>query len=181
MITGWLVGVVGPSGVGKDSVMAALAAARPGYHIVRRVITRHSDAGGETFDEVSEAEFAHRRKAGEFVLHWSAHGMSYGIPGAETECLNQGVTCLVNLSRGVLAEAERQFSGFVTLHLIAPDAVLAERLRARGRESAGDIEKRLSRATFALPDGLKRVVEIANDGSLELTVSRTLSALDALQ
>ena len=86
-------------------------------------------------------------------------------------------TCLVNLSRAVLAEAEALFEGFATLNLIASPDVLAARLRARGRETEEEIARRLSRSGFALPQGLKRVVEIRNDGPLDATVSAILAAL----
>ncbi|MCC2112585.1 MAG: phosphonate metabolism protein/1,5-bisphosphokinase (PRPP-forming) PhnN, partial [Hyphomicrobiales bacterium] len=54
---GRLVLVVGPSGAGKDTLMAAIGRARPDLHIVRRVVTRPSEAGGEPFEGVTEAEF----------------------------------------------------------------------------------------------------------------------------
>ena len=57
---GRFIAVIGPSGVGKDSVMEAMVAGNPKIVLARRVITRPSEAGGEAFDGVSEAEF-HRR------------------------------------------------------------------------------------------------------------------------
>jgi ribose 1,5-bisphosphokinase len=177
MSAGRLIGVVGPSGVGKDSVIRALARAEPGLHPVRRVITRAGGAGGEDCERVSRAEFARRRAGGEFVLHWRAHGLAYGIPAGVRRRLARGQTCLVNLSRAVLPEAERRFAGFVTLHLTAPPEVLAQRLAARGREDAGEIAARLARSGFALPKGPGRVVEVANDGPLEETVARCRAAL----
>ncbi|MEQ9674097.1 MAG: phosphonate metabolism protein/1,5-bisphosphokinase (PRPP-forming) PhnN, partial [Roseovarius indicus] len=68
---------------------------------------------------------------------------------------------------------------FVTLHLTAPAEVLAERLAARGREDKAEIARRLSRQGFALPEGLGRVIEVANDGPLERTVKTVLSELQA--
>ena len=177
MNAGRLIGVVGPSGVGKDSVMRALAAAQPGIYLVRRVITRAAGAGGEDHDRVSPEEFERRRAAGYFVLHWCAHGMRYGIPAEVADRVAGGATCLVNLSRAVLGEAERRFPGFVTLHLTARPEVLAARLRARGRENAEEIAARLARAPHALPDGLTRVVRLENDGPLEDTARKVLAAL----
>ena len=58
MTGGRLIGVVGPSGVGKDTVMAALAAARPGLHVVRRCITRSEEMAGECFTGLDDAEDA---------------------------------------------------------------------------------------------------------------------------
>ena len=48
-MTGRFIAVVGPSGVGKDSVMQGMAARDPRIVLARRVITRPSDAGGEDF------------------------------------------------------------------------------------------------------------------------------------
>lgn len=176
-MVGRLVGVVGPSGVGKDSVMRALAEARPDIRLVRRVITRPAEAGGEVFDGVSAAEFARREAAGDFALSWRAHGLCYGVPVSVEAQLGEGHICLVNLSRSVLGEARARFADFSVLHLTAPRAVLARRLAGRGREGAEAIEDRLSRADFALPDGLPGVVQVANDGALQDTVARVLAVL----
>ena len=75
--------VVGPSGAGKDTLIQGALAARPDLRLVRRVITRPTDAGGEDFEGVTEDDFAARRRAGDFALHWQAHGLSYGIPKAQ--------------------------------------------------------------------------------------------------
>lgn len=165
--TGRLIGVVGPSGVGKDSVMQALAARHAGVRLVRRVITRDAGAGGEDPEAVSEDVFEARVQAGAFALHWRAHGLRYGVPVAVNEDLAAGHLCLVNLSRAVLAEAQAMFPGFAVVHLTAPVEVLAVRLAARGRESAEVIAARLERAGFALPDGLAHVIRVENTGTVD--------------
>ena len=68
--------VVGPSGAGKDTLLAGAVAAEPRLHWARRVITRPSSAGGEPFEGVDETEFAARLGRGEFALHWQ--GRPYG-------------------------------------------------------------------------------------------------------
>ena len=171
-----MIAVVGPSGVGKDSVMRALAAARPGLRCVRRVITRPPDGGTEDFESVDEVEFARRMAAGGFVLHWRAHGLSYGVPGDLCGDLAAGHDLLVNLSRGVLGQAARVFPGMVILCLSAPPAVLAARLRGRARETEADITARLARDGAVLPPGVP-VVDLCNDGALVDTVARALAGL----
>jgi len=177
-MTGRLIAVVGPSGVGKDSVIAGLAAARPELHVVRRVITRPAGAGGEEFEPVTEAEFERRRVAGAFALHWRAHGHAYAIPADVDDALAAGRDVLANLSRRVLPRAAARFDRLRVLALTADPARLAERLAGRGRESAAEIAARMARE--APPRDLPAdvpVIRLANDGPLEATVAAALAAL----
>ena len=101
-MTGRFIAIVGASGVGKDSVMAALAARDPRLRLVRRVITRPSDAGGEDFDGVTADAFHARAAQGDFALHWPAHGLHYAIPATVLDDLAAGRDMLANLSRAAL-------------------------------------------------------------------------------
>jgi phosphonate metabolism protein PhnN/1,5-bisphosphokinase (PRPP-forming) len=174
-MTGGLFAVVGPSGAGKDTLMAAAQAARPDIALVRRVITRPEAAGGEAFEGVSEAEFARRLAAGQFALHWRAHGLRYAIPEAELAALPAGPT-LFNGSRAALPVAAARFPDLTVIRVTAPSAVLIERLLARGRETREEIEARVQRASYDLPAGL-RVIDVRNDGPLAQGVARFLAAL----
>ncbi|SDC46081.1 phosphonate metabolism protein/1,5-bisphosphokinase (PRPP-forming) PhnN [Ruegeria marina] len=172
-----VVAVVGPSGVGKDSVMVALKARDPGFRLVRRVITRPEQTGGESFEGVSETDFQIRLAADAFALSWRAHGLSYGIPAAAIAERKGARALLVNLSRGVLLRAQEVLHPLIVLSLTARPEVLAARLAARGREDAADQALRLGRAGMTLPDGLRRVVTIDNSGPLDLTVDAVLAQL----
>lgn len=175
-MTGRLIAVVGPSGVGKDSVIRGMAYARPGLRRLRRVITRPSGDPAEDFEAVDEVEFARRMATGAFVLHWRAHGLSYGVPATLADDLAAGRDILVNLSRGVLGQAARAFPDMVILRLFAPSAVLAARLRGRGRETGADLAERLAREGCAMPPCVP-VVDLRNDGPLDDTVAQALAAL----
>lgn len=175
-MTGRLIAVVGASGVGKDSLIAGLATAQPDLHIVRRVITRPSDLGGEPFEGVTEAEFQSRAQADAFCLSWQAHGLSYGIPQSTQEIVLSGRDAVVNLSRGILNEAATLFPNLIVLKITASPKTLAERLIARGRESREGIERRLSRPEPEMPAKLN-IIDLANDGALQETVQNALSAL----
>ena len=168
-----LYAIVGPSGVGKDTLMEAARARDPRIHLVRRVITRPAEAGGEDFESVTEAEFSRRLAAGDFVLHWRAHGLSYGIPAEVRGMLAAGRPVLFNGSRAALAEAVRAFPELKVIHVTARPEVLRQRLLARGRESAREIEKRLERAKVSLPSGLD-VLELDNSGDLETALRAVL-------
>jgi ribose 1,5-bisphosphokinase len=173
-----LVPVVGPSGAGKDTLMAAARARLAGdtrFHFARRHITRPVEAGGEDHIPITAAAFEATRKAGGFALWWGAHGLLYGI-GREIEgALAAGLVVVANLSRGVLEEAAARFPTRVLLITARPE-VLAARLAARGREDAADIAARLAREA-PLPPGLD-IETVANDGSVEEGVVRVLAALN---
>ena len=128
-----VIAVVGPSGVGKDSVMEALVARDPGYRIQRRVITRPEAAGGEAFTGVDMGAFERIEAEGGFALSWRAHGLAYGIPAAIAGARQGARGVLVNLSRAVLLQAQERFGDLIVLSLTADPAVLAQRLASRGR------------------------------------------------
>lgn len=175
-MSGLFVAVVGASGVGKDSLIDALARGAPWLHRVRRVITRPSGPG-ERFDSVSEAAFERMRRDGAFCLHWQAHGLRYGIPAEVESRVLRGRDAIANLSRGVLPEAALLFPRLHVLHLVASPEVLARRLGARGREGEEAMAARLARAEAPLPEGDWPVVTIHNDGPLEEAVAAAMDAL----
>lgn len=180
MTQGRLIAVVGPSGVGKDSVIDGLHDLMPSLYLVRRVITRAPSLGGEDYDAATPAEFEAMAQNGAFVVHWEAHGLRYGIPINVKYQLQKGRDCLVNFSRKALSDAERLFPNLVVLNITASKETLAKRLAARGRESEEDILKRLAVADKPLPDGLS-VIHLSNDGPLSETVVRTIALLQPVR
>jgi len=173
-MTGALVAIVGPSGAGKDTLLAALCAARPDLVLARRAITRPAGAGGEAHEALSPAAFAERVAAGDFLVHWQAHGLHYGIPRAVLADVAAGRTVLFNGSRAALPAARAAFPALTVVMVTAPAPVLAARLAARGRESAEDIEARLNRGALSAPEGAAVVV---NDGTVAQGVARLAAAL----
>ncbi|AWZ18980.1 alkylphosphonate utilization protein PhnN [Roseovarius sp. TM1035] len=181
MTPGRLIAVVGPSGVGKDTLMRAMIAEHPGLRRARRVITRPPDPEGEGHEAVSDTEFDARLKEGGFALHWRAHGLRYGVPVGICLDLAAGRDLLVNLSRGVLAQAQARFQPFVILHLTATPQVLASRLVARGRETPQDIRERLTGADMALPEGVGPVITLDTDAALPRLTKAALKAVYAVR
>ena len=144
---GVLVLVAGPSGAGKDTLIAA---ARAHFHgdarvmFPRRVVTRASDVT-EQVRQVSMAEFDAMEAREELMLAWRAHGLGYGIPAAARARLEDGSVVVANVSRRVIADAFALWpcSHAVYVH-VEPD-ILRARLQSRGRETAGQIGARLLR------------------------------------
>lgn len=176
---GLLVLVVGPSGVGKDTLLdgarAALADDRR-VVFVRREITRPAEAGGEDHLPLSEAEFVRREAAGDYALAWRAHGLGYGVPAAAVADLARGRRVVVNVSRSVLDQARSRFGAVRIVSVQAPRDQLEARLRARGRESEVDIAERVARASAYAVEG-DDVIALSNDASREAGVMAMISAI----
>ncbi|WP_460019038.1 phosphonate metabolism protein/1,5-bisphosphokinase (PRPP-forming) PhnN [Magnetospira thiophila] len=178
-MAGRLILVVGPSGAGKDTLLAAARirlANHPDMEFPRRIITRPQDAGGEDHIAVSEAEFQHMQATGAFFLAWHAHGLSYGVPRTVVASLDRGKTVVVNVSRGVIDAARSRFPATLVAHVTAAREVLAERLRARGRETEADIERRLDQAAAYRLEG-SHIFEIDNGRPLEQSLGAFLALL----
>lgn len=173
--------VVGPSGVGKDSLIDAARAALAGDPSVvfpRREITRPADACGEDHVPVDPETFRERRAASAYALAWEAHGLGYGVPAAIADDLAAGHSVVVNVSRGVIDTARRTLAPVRVLSLTVPSEVLRSRLAARGRETAEEIEERVARAGAFTVEG-PDVVTIVNDGPLAVASARLITAITA--
>ncbi len=172
--TGLLVLVVGPSGAGKDSVIdgaITMPQLKNRAIRVRRTITRPAGAGGENHKAATEEEFADLLGQGEFVLHWKAHGLSYGIPTSIRNDLDTGKIVIANISRSVIGQAREKFPTAIVINITARVDILAHRLAGRGRESAAEIEARLRHSPPPVPHG-ERIYTLKNNGELEVSIAK---------
>ncbi|TDR82981.1 phosphonate metabolism protein/1,5-bisphosphokinase (PRPP-forming) PhnN [Paludibacterium purpuratum] len=159
--------VIGPSGAGKDSLLAYARERLSGQArlvFAHRYITRPADAGGENHIALSEQEFQCRERHGCFALCWRRHALCYALGGEVETWLAQGLDVVVNGSRSTLAAAAAHFPTLTPLWVLASPAILSARLRARGRETPAAIERRLREAAGFVPPCGSLVVQ--NDGSL---------------
>ncbi|PXW22504.1 phosphonate metabolism protein/1,5-bisphosphokinase (PRPP-forming) PhnN [Paraburkholderia caballeronis] len=163
-----LIYVMGPSGVGKDSLLgyARGRVADDGVVFAHRYITR-PEGGGENHVALTDAEFDARSRCGLFALQWRSHMLRYGIGIEIDPWLALGCTVVVNGSRAYVGDALARYPRMTVVHVTAPPHVLAARLAARARETRDEIAARLARsAPFVLPDGAS-LVTVENGGKLD--------------
>lgn len=176
-MSGTFVAVVGPSGVGKDSLLdfARTRLEASGRVVfVRRVVTRDAN-GGEDHDSLDEAAFARAEAAGEFALSWQAHGLRYGLPIALEDDLAAGRVVVANLSRGLIPAVMDRHPDALVVSVVADRDVIATRLANRGRETEDSIRQRLDRSVAdTLPAS---TVIIDNSGPLDVAGGRFVGLL----
>lgn len=145
---GRLILVVGPSGAGKDTVIAGARealAGDPATVFARRIVTRPATAA-EDHDTLDEAAFDRAMAAGAFAFYWQAHGLKYAIPRSAVDDIRKGHVVVCNVSRGIVADLRERYAHVVVVLVTAPPEVLARRLAERSRESDGPLAARERRS-----------------------------------
>lgn len=174
---GVLIAVVGPSGVGKDSLMQGARASLPGVHFMQRMITRPADAGGEDHIAVTDQEFLDYKARGQLLFDWQAHGLRYGIPIQARSLCQAGQTVIFNGSRNALAEQQTVWPELKILWVTANPDLRASRLASRGREDAVAVAARLAREAASIPP---QAVTVENEGTLAQGIQAMVAAITVL-
>ena len=169
--------VSGPSGVGKDALMARLldggGFARPLTMTTRAA--RPGEADGVDYRFVSRPAFAAALRAGELLEHADVHGALYGSPRGELRAaLATGRDVLLQVDvQGALAL--RALLDGSLLVFVAPERLdqLEHRLRDRPGTDAEELARRLetARAELAQQDAFDHVV-VNIEGDLAGTAER---------
>jgi guanylate kinase len=144
-----------PSGGGKTTLCQHLLAARTDMTRVITCTTRDPRPGekdGVDYYFLDAGSFLKRVQAGNFLEHATVFGNSYGTLKSEVlNKLRQGKDVLLNVdvqgAATIRARAEEEPElkrSLITVFLTPPSiAILAQRLKRRGTDSAATIQKRL--------------------------------------
>lgn len=173
---GKLIWLMGPSGSGKDSLLAVMRQQEHAQLLVaHRYITRPANAGCENHIALSEAEFFTRAGHNLLALSWHANGLYYGV-GVEIDLwLHAGFDVVVNGSRAHLPQAKTRYAAaLLPVCLQVSPEILRQRLQARGRENGVEIAARLERAARYAPADCHM---LNNDGSLLQSVEKLLTLM----
>lgn len=179
---GSLVLVVGPSGVGKDTMIEGARHALGNdkrFTFVRRVVNRTTEAEVNHHDGLEPSAFARAEASGRFCLCWDAHNLRYALPISVDTDLALGKVVVANVSRHVVAEAHDKYPACAVVLITAEISRRAERLIQNGREGRDQITARLARESAAVPLGINPVM-IDNSGRVATGVAAFVMALRAI-
>lgn len=179
-----LVIISGPSGVGKDTIIAALRARHesPDYHYVVTCTTRAPRAGevpGLSYHFLSPDEFAALRAAGGLLEANEVHGNWYGTPRAEVaQALATGRDVILKIDVQGAQVVKERVPDALLIFVVPPSLEeLFQRLRSRATESVDELEIRQRNAALELArkDDYDYVV-VNETGEVE----RTAAMIDAI-
>ena len=179
-----LVVISGPSGVGKDAVLAGVRAAHPDAHFAVTVTTRpprSRERDGDDYHFLSDEEYNRLLAEDGFLEHAAVYSHRYGVPKAQVrEALARGQDVIVRVD----------VQGASTIKRLAPNAVfiflapasleeLEERLRRRNTEGQSALRLRLdtARREMACQEGFDYVV-INREGGLAEAISQILAIIE---
>jgi phosphonate metabolism protein PhnN/1,5-bisphosphokinase (PRPP-forming) len=173
--------VVGPSGVGKDSLLEWVKTRLPGNAgpvFARRSITRPAHAS-EAHEPMTQDAFQHATQAGHFSMIWQANDTCYGIRREMEAELKAGRDVIVNGSREYIPQLRQSFPEAQILWISADPAAIRQRIESRSRETGVALEKRLQRISAFNAEEVDGVTHIDNSGPLEIAGHRLLEIFSA--
>ncbi len=179
--------ISGPSGSGKDSVLAGVFAAIPELAFSISSITRPMRKGekeGEKYHFISREEFETMLKNDELLEHNVFVGNYYGTPIKPViETLESGKDMMIEVDVNGADQIRKKMPEAKSFFVMPPSLeVLRKRLSGRGTDSAEIVEKRLNEAAGEmerakeydyviingeLQDAVDEVVKIIRENSLK--------------
>lgn len=152
-----LVIISGPSGVGKDTIIEALAARprEPDYHYVVTCTTREPRPGevpGRSYRFLTPEAFHALRVTGELLEASEVHGHWYGTPRREVaQALAGGHDVILKIDVQGASVVKQRVPEALLVFIVPPSLeALFQRLRSRATETADELEIRQRNAAIEL-------------------------------
>jgi guanylate kinase len=181
-----LIVISGPSGVGKDAVLARLRERGIPVHFTVTATTRPqrevNPADHQFLRFLSEAEFERLLAQDGLLEHAQVYGYRYGVPKAQvSEALAAGKDVIMRVDVQGAATIKRLVPAAVLIFLAPPSLEeLEARLRSRGLDDPDVIQRRLDAAARELGEQPRFDYVVVNErDQLDKAVDRVLQIMAA--
>jgi len=163
-----LVVLTGPSGAGKDSLLARLKPQDPSSYVVVNVTTRPPRTGeqeGVDYSFVSKAEFERLRRDGELLEHALVYGQDKGVPKSPIrQALASGRDVLLRTDIQGARTIKHLVPGATTIFVSPPsETELRRRVRQRGGDTQEQVRIREETAAQEMATATEFDYHIIND------------------
>lgn len=163
-----LVVITGPSGAGKDSILARLKALGRPYHFAVNATTRPPREGereGVDYFFVSKERFQQMVERGELLEHAIVYGQEKGVPRAPVaRALEAGQDVVLRADVQGARFIKSTLPGTVTIFVTVPsEADLKRRMAGRGSESPEQMALRLRTAKSEMASAAEFDYVVVND------------------
>jgi len=167
--------IIGPSGVGKDTLLKEARKSLNGsFNFINRYITRKPCKSEDNF-YLDEYAFEILKHNSFFISTWNAHRNYYGIA---KKSIKNGIN-IISISRSKIKDFENLYDNVYTINITVSKENLKIRLENRARETDEEIKKRLNRNYPKIE--AKNLIEFDNSEKLEVTSKRFLDLLRSIE
>lgn len=173
--------LVGPSGVGKDTLLNQLKQRQYSDKqplVAHRYITRPVRVNDENHIELFDFDFNRRKAAGLFLFDWTSQDCSYAVGKEIKKWRKSGFNVLVNGSRKYMETAREIYPALVPIWMTVSEDILRQRLIQRGRENEDEIDQRIQRNRELNDLRPNDCVFINNDQTIEDTIGQLMALIE---